>query len=271
MKDRTIIVTGASDGIGRALALALARRGAKLALAARNATNLAEVAARCNRAGGQAVAIPTDVSQPEACRALVERTVEHFGSIDVLVNNAGISARARVDQITDLSVFEHIMRTNYLSAVYCTRYALPALVARRGLVVAVSSLQGKTGFPSWAAYSASKHAMQGFFDSLRIELRGSGVDVLVVCPGPVATDIHTRRIGRDDGAHSAPFRPPAGTMSADECARQIVRAMERRRRELLMTAMGKVGPWLKLLAPSLVDRFVADAIARFDRAGRAQS
>jgi NAD(P)-dependent dehydrogenase (short-subunit alcohol dehydrogenase family) len=135
------------------------------------------------------------VTQPEACQQLVEKAIATFGQIDSLINNAGISMVTRFDEITDLSIFEQVMQVNYLGAVYCTHYALPYLKASRGLLVAISSLCGKTAVPTRSGYVASKHAMQGFFDTLRIELRGTGVDVLVVSPGFVATDIRERALG----------------------------------------------------------------------------
>jgi short-subunit dehydrogenase len=168
------------------------------------------------------------------------------------------------ERITDLHVFERIMQVNFLGAVYCTYFALPHLKRARGLLAAISSLQGKTGFPNSSGYAASKHAMQGFFDSLRIELTGSGVDVLVVSPGPVATSIHARRLGGDgELSQESLKRSNDRGMPVAECARQIVAAVERRRRELVMTAAGKAGQWVRLIAPALIDRFVADAVRRF--------
>jgi len=272
LRASTVVITGASDGIGRALAVALAARGANLVLAARTAPALEVAAQACLEAGArEALAVPTDVADPDACRALIATAIEHFGKLDVLVNNAGISMHVPVRDIADLSIFERVMRVNYLGAVYCTHAALPYLEAARGLVVAVSSLQGKMGFPGYSGYCASKHAMQGFFDSLRMELEATGVGVLVVSPGPVATDIHERRLGADGALqHEAPHAR-SGMMPAEECARQIARAIERRDRELVMTALGKLGVWLKLVAPGLVDRFTADAVRRFEEDGGARS
>jgi short-subunit dehydrogenase len=266
LQGKTIVITGASAGIGRELARQLAQRGAKLALAARNAAALAAARHDCLQAGGQAITVVTDVARPEDCRRLVEQTVDQFGAIDVLINNAGISMYAAFEEITDLGVFERLMQVNFLGAVYCTRFALPHLKHAGGLLVAVSSLQGKTGFPHSTAYAASKHAMQGFFDSLRIELAGSGVDVLVVSPGPVATSIHTRRLGGDGQLSEESLKHANDRgMPVAECARQIVKAVARRRRELVMTAAGKVGQWVRLIAPAMTDRFVANAVRRFYR------
>lgn len=258
--NKTIILTGASVGIGRSLAISLAQQGASLVLAARNQVGLEETVAACTKQGGKAIAVSTDVTQPEACQQLVEKAIAAFGQIDVLVNNAGISMLTRFDEITDLSIFEQVMQVNYLGAVYCTHYALPYLKANRGLLVAISSLCGKTAVPTRTGYVASKHAMQGFFDTLRIELRGSGVDVLVVSPGFVATDIRQRALGANgQPLGQSPRDESKGNMSVEECVHQIVWAMERRKREHIMTLKGKVTPWAKLILPELIDRIAAYA------------
>jgi short-subunit dehydrogenase len=264
LKNKVIVITGASSGIGRELARQLARRKARLALAARSVSALEDARLECEAAGAEAIGIAADVARIEDCQWLVRKTVEHFGRLDVLVNNAGISMVAPFEQITDLSTFARLMEVNYLGAVHGTHFALPHLKQSRGLIVAVSSLQGKTGFPNSTAYAASKHAVQGFFDSLRIELADSGVDVLVVSPGAVATPIHTRRLDASGTvSENGPERPDDKCMPAAECARQIVTAMEQRRRELLMTTAGKLGPWLKLIAPRWTDRLVANAVRDF--------
>lgn len=259
---KTIVLTGASAGIGRSLAITLASQGANLVLAARHQATLDDVVAACAEAGGTAIAVPTDVTQPKDCQQLIEQAIARFGQIDILINNAGISMLTTFDQVTDLSIFEQVMQVNYLGAVYCTHFALPYLKTSRGLLVAISSLCGKTAVPTRSGYVASKHAMQGFFDTLRIELRGTGVDVLVVSPGFVATDIRQRALGADGNAlGQSPRDESQSTMSVDECVRQIVWAMERRKREQVMTIKGKVIPWAKLLVPKLVDR-IATAAAR---------
>ncbi len=258
--DKTIILTGASAGIGRSLAITLAQQGANLVLAARQQTALEEVVNACADAGGKAIAVPTDVTQPEACQQLIEKAIAAFGQIDILINNAGISMLTAFDQVTDLAIFEQVMRVNYLGVVYCTHFALPHLKASRGLLVAISSLCGKTAVPTRSGYVASKHAMQGFFDTLRIELQETGVDVLVVSPGFVATDIRQRALGADGKAlGQSPQDESRGNMSVDECVRQIIWAMKRRKREHLMTMKGKVLPWAKLFIPGFVDRLAAYA------------
>ncbi len=261
---KTIVVTGASDGIGRELTMQLAKRGANIVAAARSADKLNDLAGQCRDFSGEVAGISTDVSDPNACRMLVDGALQKFDGIDIFINNAGISMHARFDEITDLTSFENIMRVNYLGAVYCTHHALPHLQQSKGLLVAVSSLQGLTGFPRSTGYAASKHAMQGFFDSLRMELDGSGVDVLVVSPGAVDTAIHSRKFGnRNDGAQDSIAGDRNQMMPVDECARQMVAAIERRQRELVMTGAGRLLKYIRPFAPDLVDRQVAKSVARF--------
>lgn len=259
--NKTFVITGASAGIGQALAIQLAQQGANLVLAARNQAALESTTDACIKAGGKAICIPTDVTDSEACRHLIESALKNFGAIAGLVNNAGISMWAKFDQVTDLSIFEQIMRVNYLGAVYCTHYALPYLKQSQGLLVAISSLCGKTGIPTRSGYVASKHAMQGFFDTLRIELRGTGVDVLLASPGFVATDIRQHVLGANGNLIDASLpNEQQAAMSVEECVTQIVRAMQERKRELVMTPKGKIGLWLKLIAPNLVDRIAARTV-----------
>ncbi|HEX5726586.1 MAG TPA: SDR family oxidoreductase [Longimicrobiaceae bacterium] len=261
-RENVVVITGASAGIGRELALQLAEQGAWLALAAREAAPLEATAADCRDRGARAIAVPTDVADESQCRALVERTAAEYGRIDTLVNNAGIGMWARFEDVTDLAPFERIMRVNYLGSVYCTHYALPHLKRTRGRIVGISSLTGKTGVPTRSGYAASKHAMTGFFDSLRIELEDSGVSVTMVYPGFVATEIRERALGPDGqplGKGNSPVRERE-VMSAEECARQTLHAAACRRRELIMTLRGKVGWMLKLVAPTLVDRIARKAI-----------
>lgn len=249
-----VVVTGASAGIGEALALRLAGRGCRLALAARGAEGLRAVARACRERGAEAVAVPTDVSDEAACRALVAAAVEAFGGLDVLVNNAGISMWARFDEMESLEPLRRIMDVNYFGAVYCTHAALPHLTASRGRIVNVASLTGKTGVPTRTGYAASKHAMAGFFDSLRIELLETGVTVTTAFPGFVATGVRRHAYGPDGAPLGESPVQEGEVMTADECARLILEAADARKREVVMTAAGKVGQWVKLIAPGLVDR-----------------
>lgn len=259
-KDNVVILTGASSGIGRAAALQLAGQGAWLALAARDADRLAEVAAECRQRGGRAIAVKTDVAIESECRRLIERTVAEYARLDTLINNAGISMWTPFDQLQDLSILDRVMRVNYLGAAYLTYYALPHLKQTRGRLVAVASLAGKNGVPTRSGYAASKHAMAGFFDSLRIELADSGVSVTVIYPGFVTSEIRERAFGADgQPLGKSPVRE-SEVMSAEECARITINAIARRKREEVMTLRGKLGQWAKLIAPGLVDRMARKAI-----------
>ena len=260
MKDRRIILTGASEGIGRALALALASRGARLALAARDRERLESLAQECRTRGGEALAVPTDVTNQQDLEWLVAETVKSFGGLDAVIHNAGITMWSRFDALQDFTIFERIMEVNYLAPVRLTALTLPHLRQSRGLIVAVASLAGLTGVPERSGYAASKHAMIGFFDSLRIELAGTGVDVSVVAPDFVVSEIHKRAIGPDGEPLGASPMMQTRIMTADECAARIVRAMEKRQRLLLMSRRGRLGRWLKLLAPAVIDRISARAI-----------
>jgi short-subunit dehydrogenase len=254
LEGKVAIITGASRGIGAELARQLAEKGARVALAARSEDDLQEVAEQCRDRGGHAVVVPTDVTNESACASLVDRTVETFGGIDILVNNAGMTMHARYDDIEDLSIFERIMQVNYLGTVYCTHKAMPHLKEGGGLIVGISSLTGKTGVPTRSAYAASKHAMQGFLDSIRVELDDAGVDVSVISPGFVDTDIRSHALGGDGATRGdAPEDTDRSMMSVEECGRRIVRAIRHREREVVMTLTGKLGQWAKLIAPGWVD------------------
>jgi short-subunit dehydrogenase len=256
---KTIVVTGASSGIGRALCLALAPHRPHLVLSGRDEARLEQAAEACRAAGAEALAVRADVTVPAQCQLLVVRAVERFGGIDVLVNNAGISMIALFEEVQDLSVFESVMRVNYLGAVYATWHALPHLKRSRGQIVAVASLAGLTGVPCRTGYSASKHAMIGFFDSLRIELRGSGVSVTVVAPDFVVSQFQKRAFGPDGKPLGRSPLQEDKIMTAETCATEIVRAMEKRQRLWLGSLRGRMGRWVRLLAPGLIDRIALKA------------
>jgi short-subunit dehydrogenase len=259
---KVIVLTGASQGIGRALALKLASERPRLVLAARDQAALEAVAEECRARGAETLVVPTDVTEEAQCRALVERAVERFGALDVLVNNAGVGMISRFDALSDLSVYDRLMKVNYLGCVYPTFYALPHLKRSRGQIVVMASLAGLTGVPTRTGYAASKHAVIGFFDSLRIELAGTGVDVTVVCPYFVRSEIHRRAVGPDGKPLEATPLQEERIMSAEECAARTVTAMARRRRMLVFTAKGKLGRFAKLLAPGFVDHLARRAVEK---------
>jgi short-subunit dehydrogenase len=258
----SIIVTGASQGIGKAVCQALAARRVRLTLAARDAEALEQVAAACRERGGEALAVAADVSQPADCERLVKQAIAACGRLDGLINNAGISMNARFDEVTDIQLFERLMRVNYLGYVYPTWYALPELKRTKGRLVAVSSLAGITGVPNHTGYAATKHAIFGFFDTLRIELAGTGVSVTVVAPDFVTSEIHRRAAGPDGRPVGQSPLQESKIMTADQCAAEIVAATEGRQRLRILSLRGRLGRYVRLVAPGLIDAVAARAVRR---------
>lgn len=262
---KTIVITGASDGIGAEIARQLAQSlgaQAALVLAARNEPALDAVAAQCRQHGAQARVVKTDVSVEAQCRALIAAAIEAFGGLDVLINNAGMSAQALFSDVKaeDLAWYENLMRINLWGSVWCTHAALPHLKARRGSIVAVSSLAGLIGVPGRTAYSATKFAMAGFFEALRAELKGAGVSVTTAYPGVVDTQIRYRGFNARGVAAGSSGLKEDDAMPVEECARLIIEGMNRRRREVVMTAKGRLGRFVKLIAPGLIENVALAAL-----------
>ena len=260
--DKVIIVTGASEGIGAELARQLSRHKPKLVLAARRLQVQEQVVQQCVQLGADAIAVRCDVGVEADCRALAQAALDKFGRIDMLVNNAGVSGHAMFDEVTDFSWYQDMMRVNYMGSLWCTHAALPALQASRGLIAGVCSVAGKVGVPGRTAYSPSKFAQAGFFEALRTELMGSGVDVTVVFPGVVSTNIRHHGYGPDGQPAGKSGLKDDDAMSVEECARQIIGALAARRRELVRTASARLGRWLKLIAPGLVDNMTRAALKK---------
>lgn len=256
------LITGASKGIGEALALRYAKRGASLVLAARDEALLESVADRCRAAGGKAVAVMCDVGNDIDCKRAVDSAIANFGKLDTVINNAGATMWAKFEDIKDLSMLDKIMRVNYLGAAYMTHAALPHLRQTQGRIVGIASLTALTGVPTRSGYAASKHAMRGLFDSLRIELASSGVTVTMIYPGFVSTGIRENATGADGKVSKINPVKEGEVMSVDECADLAFAAIQSRKRQLVMTARGKLGVWLKVIAPGLVDRIAAKTIER---------
>ena len=262
-REKTVVVTGASSGIGKALTLQLADEGAWLALAAREVQRLDALVLECQQRGGKAIAIPTDVADESQCCTLIQRTRETYGRIDMLVNNAGMAVVSKLEDLPDLHHFKQVMDVNFYGMVYCTYYALPHIKEASGRIVNVSSLGGVIAIPFNTSYIASKFAVNGFSDSLRMELTKAGVSVTVICPYWVVTEFHERYLDRNGKP-----KGPSGraiytdkTMTANRCAQIILKAARRRKREVLM-GPGRMGVWLKLIAPNLVDKMVVEAVLR---------
>ncbi len=260
-QNNVTIITGASTGIGEELAYRLAQQGAMLVLTARRLDELNRVAEKARTFGAKVITVSADVAKSDDCKKIIDATIDAFGRIDTLVCNAGMTMWARFADINDVSMLERIMQVNYMGAVYCTHFALPHLIASKGRIVGVASLTGLFGVPTRTGYAASKHTMRGFFDSLRIELADAGVSVTMIYPGFVATGIRENATGADGRPARIDPVNKDDVMSVTECADIIVRAIETRKREEIMTLKGKLGPWLKLIAPGVIDGMAKRAVA----------
>jgi short-subunit dehydrogenase len=265
LKNNVTIITGASTGIGEELAYQLAEQGAHLVLTARRVAELERVATAVKKigetSGTKVIVTGADIAIESDCKKIIDAALAEFGRIDTLVNNAGMTMWAKFEDIDDISMLSRIMQVNYMGAVYCTHFALPHLKKSRGRIVGIASLTGLVGVPTRTGYAASKHAMRGFFDSLRIELEDSGVSVTMIYPGFVATGIRENATGADGKPALIDPVDQSKVMSAAQCTRLIVNAIQLRKREEVMTLKGKLGQWLKLIAPSVIDGMAKKAVA----------
>ncbi len=257
-REKTVIITGASSGLGSALARAFSKLGARLVLCSRNEEKLKETGRLCRKPGSSPVTVVGDVTNPGDCKRLVETAISSHGTIDYLIANAGVSMWARFEDVQDISIFGKIMETNYLGAVHCIYYALPHLRKSSGMIVAVSSIQGKIGVPLHTGYGASKHALQGFLASLRAELGGSGVDILTVLPHWVrGTQLRSNAFQKDGKAvATSPKQHSKASISLQECSKAILKAMQKRQAELVIPPKLKLLLWLNLISPKIVDFLV---------------
>jgi len=253
MKDKVVIITGASSGIGRSLASVYGDRGSKLVIASRNQQALEIVSDDLKKRGIDVLAVITDVSKEEDCRRLIGETMGKYGRIDILINNAGISMRA-LFQDAELEVIRRLMNTNFWGTVYCTKFALPHLIKTRGTIVGVISVAGHIGLPGRTGYSASKFAVRGFLDSLRIENLKTGLRVLVVAPGFTSSNIRRSALTANGTIQGETPRNEASMMSPNKVARRIYRAVKYHRRQLILTFIeGKLAVFMKQWFPRLVD------------------
>jgi NAD(P)-dependent dehydrogenase (short-subunit alcohol dehydrogenase family) len=265
--DRVVLVTGASSGVGAALARAFAAEGADVALVARSEADLERVADACRQAGRRALVAPGDVTRPEDGAAAVARVVDRFGRLDTVVASAGIGMWARFDELADTTVLRRLMDVNYHGVANVFLPALPHVAARRGMLVAISSVQGVVGVPGRSGYAASKHALQGLCDSLRIELRGRGVGVLTVMAHWVrGTELRARALGPDGAPRevAAPHRS-SSAVDLDTLTRAVLRGVRDRRRRVFVPGWIGLLPLLAEVAPAVADRIVAGRMAREGR------
>lgn len=258
------IVTGASSGLGRELAVALAKQGTRLVLAARGGEGLEETARLASQP--DALILPGDLSDLGSCRLLIQRSVDQFGRLDHLVLCAGLGMWARLDEVTDPTLFERLIAVNYLSAVYCTHAALPHLRQSQGLITVISSLQGRVGVPLHTGYAGAKHALHGFFDSLRMELEAGKPDILMVLPHWIGdTALRRNAVGPAGAAMGdSARRHGSQPLPAAEAARLIVQAMKGRKHELVLPRSMRSLLWLNRIAPGLAAALVKWRMGRED-------
>jgi short-subunit dehydrogenase len=261
MEGKVAVITGASSGIGRALAEEFGKRKARIVIAARSAENLALVETQLKAGGAEVLSVVTDVSREEDCKRLIDAAVERFGGVDILVNNAGISMRALFADV-ELDVIRRLMDINFWGTVYCTKYALPYLLKSKGSVTGVSSIAGFKGLPGRTGYSASKFAMQGFLETLRIENRKKGLHVLIACPGFTASNIRNTALAADGSRQGESPRDEAKMMQPGVVAEKIACAIEKRKKILILTAMGKLTVFLNKLFPFYMDKMVYNHMAK---------
>lgn len=259
--DKVVIITGASSGIGKSLAIVFAKAGAKVVAASRNQNALNEVVDEIKKANGIALAVVCDVSIESDCKNLIDETLKQFQKIDVLICNAGISMRSLFLDI-DLKVMKQIMDTNFWGSVYCTKYALPHILKSHGSLVAISSITGKKGLPARTAYTASKFALEGFMETLRSENSKNKLHVLVARPGFTDTNIRKNAMNSKGEQQGESPLDESSLMSSNEVAQQILKAVQSGKRELVLTATGKTVLFLNKFFPKLVDKLVFMSMAK---------
>ena len=261
LKSKVIVITGASSGIGAAMALRYAQMGAKVVLAARSENRLKSLVREIVSSGGQATYCVTDVTNAEDCRALIDAAVRRFCRIDVLICNAGISMRALFDDV-ELSVLHQVMDVNFWGTVYCAKFALPYLQRYKGSLVGISSVAGLHGLPARTGYSASKYAMMGLLEAIRVENLKYGMHVMVACPGFTATNIRYSALVADGSQQGASPRDEDVMMSADDVARIVADGICHRKRVCLMDASGRATRLIKLFWPAFLDKIFYQLMAK---------
>lgn len=261
MKDKVVIITGASSGIGKALAFAFGREGAKIVITGRKKEPLEAVSNELKAANIENLAITGDVSVEKDNEIMVKQTLEKYGKIDILINNAGISMRSMFEDV-ELEVIKKVMDINFYGVVYATKYALPHIKATKGSIIGISSIAGYRGLPVRTGYSASKFALNGFLEALRTELLKTGVHVLTACPGFTASNIRVASLGSDGQSKGDSMRDEGKMMSAEEVADAILNATKKRKRDLVLTSQGKLTVFLNKWLPKLMDTMVYNTLAK---------
>ena len=261
MRDKVVVITGASSGIGEAMAREYAAMGARVVLGARREQELRRVAEEIEQRGGKVVYSVCDVSKEDDCKHLVNKAVESFGGVDIMICNAGLSMRALFDDC-EIGVLHKLMDVNFWGTVNCTKYALPYLQRSHGSLVGISSVAGIHGLPGRTGYSASKYAMTGFLDTIRIENLKKGVHVMTACPGFTASNVRFAALTADGTQQGETPRNEAKMMTPERVAHLVARGLMRRKRLCLMEWEGRLTHFLKKICPGFVDRLFYEVMAR---------
>ena len=261
MQNKVVIITGASSGIGKACAMEFNKRNASLVLVARTESKLIELKKDIDYQGGSSIYVVADVSIESDCQMVVERAIGQYGRIDVLLNNAGISMRALFTD-TDLEAFDQVMKINFYGSIFCTKYALQYILKNKGSVVGVSSIAGHKGLPARTAYSASKFALTGFLEALRIENLNQGLHVLIASPGFTASSIRNKALNSQGKMQGESPRNEKTMMQPQEVALRIANAVVNRKNSIILTLQGKILVVLNKFFPSLVDKLVFNTLSK---------
>lgn len=251
-KHKVVVVTGATGGIGRALSWRFASAGARIVLIDLDEAQLSAVQNQVERSGADVLSIVCDITDYQKCQAAMQQVMDHFGGIDLLINNAGVSHRSRFED-TELSVFERVMAVNYFGTLHCTKAALPSLIERKGTIVTLSSTGGFAPMIGRVGYSASKHALHGLFESLRLELKEKGVHVMMVCPGTTATDMHKSMLAGDGSTISIPLGDAKKMATPQEVAEAIFHGAQHHRRIVIHSRMSKFSWFYWKFFPALFE------------------
>lgn len=261
LKDKVVIITGATSGIGEACALIFGKAGARIVITGRSQTKLDRGSKQLQEIGIEVLAVLADAASEQDNKRIAEETLARFGRIDILINNAGISMRALFEDL-DLEVFHKVMDTNFWGTVYATKYCLPEILKSKGSIIGISSINGFRGTPARTAYTASKYAMNGFFESLRTEVMNHGVHVMVVAPGFTASNIRNTALTADGKPQGESPRDEAKMMTAEEVAHEILKALLKRKRDLVLTKQGKLVVLLNKWIPGIMDGVVYREMAK---------
>ncbi|HLT06243.1 MAG TPA: SDR family oxidoreductase [Cyclobacteriaceae bacterium] len=259
--NKVVLITGGTSGIGESCAKIFGRQGAKVAITGRNQEKINHTLSALQHEGIACFGVLAEAGSEEDNKRMAKEVIAHFGKIDILINNAGISMRALFQDL-DLEVFRKVMDTNFWGAVYATKYCLEEVLNNKGAIVAISSVNGFRGTPARTAYTASKYAMNGFFESLRTEVMKKGVHVLVACPGFTASNIRKNALLADGSTQSESPREENKMMTSDEVAAEILKATLKKKRDLVLTREGKLASFLNKWVPGIMDKVVYNHMAK---------